>query len=43
MNDAVREALAEDAEDITAFEERATDPLIAYDEIVKKLRRDGRI
>ena len=40
-NDAVREALAEDAEDIAAFEERITVPLIACDEMVKRLRRDG--
>lgn len=43
VNDAVKEALAEDADDIGVFEERAGEPLIAYDEMVKKLRRDGRI
>jgi hypothetical protein len=43
VNDAVREVLAEDAEDIAAFEQRVSEPLIAYDEMVKKLRRDGRI
>lgn len=43
VNNAVREALAEDAEDITAFEERAGEPLISYDEMVKRLKRDGRI
>ncbi len=43
VNDAVREALAEDAEDIAAFEERAGEPLISYDEMVKRLKRDGRI
>jgi predicted transcriptional regulator len=43
VNDAVREALAEDADDIAAFEERAGEPLIAYDDMVKGLRRDGRI
>ena len=43
VNDAVKESLAEDAEDIAAFEERVTEPLIAYDEMVKKLKRDGRI
>jgi predicted DNA-binding protein len=43
VNDAVREALADDAEDLEAFEERATEPLISYDEMVKKLKRDGRI
>ncbi len=43
INDAVREALAEDAEDIAAFEQRVGEPLIAYDEMVKRLKRDGRI
>jgi hypothetical protein len=43
VNDAVREALAEDAEDIAAFEERVAEPLISYDEMIKKLKRDGRI
>ena len=43
VNKAVREALAEDAEDIAAFEERAGEPLIAYDEMVKRLKKDGRI
>jgi hypothetical protein len=43
VNRAVREALAEDAEDLTAFEERAGEPLIPYDVMIKKLKRDGRI
>jgi hypothetical protein len=43
VNNAVRESLAEDAEDIAAFEERVGEPLIAYDEMVKRLKRDGRI
>lgn len=43
VNDAVREALAEDAEDIHAFEQRSGEPLIAYDEMVKRLKRDGLI
>ena len=43
VSDAVRELLTEDAEDIVAFEERVKEPLIAYDEMVKRLKRDGRI
>ena len=43
INDAVREALAEDAEDIEAFEERAAEPLISYDEMVKRLKKNGRL
>jgi plasmid stability protein len=43
VNDAVREALSEDVEDIAAFEERAKEPLISYDEMIKRLKKDGRI
>ena len=43
VNEAVKEALAEDAEDLLAFDERASEPLISYDEMVKRLKKDGRI
>ena len=43
INNAVREALAEDVEDMGAFEERAGEPLISYDDMIKRLRKDGRI
>jgi plasmid stability protein len=43
VNEAVREALSEDAEDLAAFEERAAEPLISYDEMIKNLKKDGRI
>ena len=43
VTDAVREMLSEDAEDIAAFEERVKEPLIVYDEMIKRLKRDGRI
>jgi hypothetical protein len=43
VNDAVRGSLLEDAEDIAAFEERGKEPLISYDEMVKKLKKNGRI
>ncbi len=43
VNTAIREALAEDAEDISAFEERAGEPLISYEEMVKRLKKDGKI
>ena len=41
VNQAVKEALAEDAEDLFAFDERADEPLISYDEMVKSLKADG--
>ena len=43
VNEAVRETLAEDAEDLAAFDERAKDPLLSYDEMLKRLKKDGRI
>ena len=43
VNDAVREALSEDAEDIAAFEERIKEPSISYDEMVKRLKENGRL
>ena len=43
INDAVSESLAEDAEDIAAFEDRVKEPLVSYDEMVKRLKKDGRI
>jgi predicted transcriptional regulator len=43
VNEAIRQALAEDAEDLAAFDDRADEPLIRYDEMVIRLRKDGRI
>jgi hypothetical protein len=43
VNMAVKESLAEDAEDIIAYEERAKEPLISFSEVVKRLKKDGRI
>ncbi len=43
INEFVKEALAEDAEDLLAFDERANEPLIGYEEMVKRLKKDGRI
>jgi len=39
----VRESLAKDAEDLVAFEDRVKEPLISYDEMVKRLKKDGKI
>ena len=43
VNEAVKEALSDDAEDLLAFEERADEKLISYEEMVKRLKKDGRI
>jgi len=43
VNAAVRQVLSGDAEDLEAFEERAVESLFSYAEIVKRLKKDGRI
>ena len=43
VNEAVREALCEDAEDLASFYDRKNEPLISYDEMVKRLKKDGHI
>lgn len=43
VNEAVKSTLAEDAEDIIAFEDRADEPLISFSDMVKRLKKDGRI
>jgi hypothetical protein len=41
INDAVRESLAEDTKDNAAILAREKEPSISYDEMVKRLRKDG--
>ena len=43
VNDAVREALAEDAEDLAAFEERGREPDLKFEDVVKDLKRRGKL
>lgn len=43
VNEAVRLSLAEDAEDLEAFEERASEPDLPFEEAVKGLKRSGKI
>ena len=43
INKAVREAITEDAEDLEAFKKRSKEPLISYDEMIKKLKKHGKI
>ena len=43
VNDAVRASLVEDAEDLAAFEERAAEPSIPFERVVRDLRRRGKI
>ncbi|MGE5669699.1 MAG: CopG family transcriptional regulator [Betaproteobacteria bacterium] len=43
VNDAVRVALAEDAEDLAAVEERMNEPSVSFESVVRDLRKRGRI
>jgi histone H3/H4 len=43
VNNAVKLVLAEDAEDLAAFEERAKEPLVSFEDVLKELKRNGRI
>ncbi len=43
VNQAVREALREDQEDLSAFEERASEPTLSYEDVLKDLEAHGRI
>ena len=43
VNEAVKLSLAEDAEDLAAFEERLAEPELPFEDIVKDLRARGKI
>ena len=43
VNDAVRHSLAEDAEDLEAFDERASEPELPFEDVVKELRASGKL
>ena len=43
VNEAVKFSLVEDAEDFAAFEERAIEPDLSFEDVVKNLKRSGTI
>jgi hypothetical protein len=43
VNEAVRQALQEDQEDLEAFDERVKEPLISYEQLLKDLKKHGKI
>ncbi len=43
VNEAVRFALREDQEDLASFEERADEPTISYEELLKDLKANGKL
>jgi len=43
INAAILEALAEDADDLAAFEARVREPEISFESALKELRKNGRL
>lgn len=43
VNDALRQALREDEEDLAAFEERGEEPLLTYEQLLKDLKKHGKL
>ena len=43
VNEAVRRALQEDQEDLAALDERADEPTMTYEELLKDLKAHGKI
>lgn len=43
VNDALLAALCEDEEDLAAFDERANEPNVSYEDFLAKLKADGKI
>ncbi|GBE41242.1 hypothetical protein BMS3Bbin09_01133 [bacterium BMS3Bbin09] len=43
VNDAIKYSLAEDSIDLAAFENRKDEPLIAFEDVLKELKKNGKI
>jgi hypothetical protein len=43
VNEAVKFSLVEDAEDLAAFEERASEPNLPFEKVIKELKKRGKI
>lgn len=43
VNDAVRLALAEDADDLTAFRDRAKEPRVSFETVLRDLKKRGKL
>ncbi len=43
VNSAVRQSLLEDSLDLEAFEKRSGEERLAFEDVVRKLRRDGKL
>jgi len=43
VNEAIRQSLLEDMEDLAAFDDRAAEPNLAFEDVLKELKRGGKI
>lgn len=43
LNDAIRNDMAEDADDLAAFDARKNEPTIGFEDFVKELKRHGKL
>ncbi len=43
VNEAVKNVLIEDSIDLKAFEERKNEPVFSFEEVLKKLKKNGKI
>ena len=43
VNDAIKYSLAEDSIDLAAFDERKDEPVTSFEDVIKKLKKNGKI
>jgi hypothetical protein len=43
VNKAVRQSLREDAEDLAAFDQRKNEKIVSFEDVVKKLKANGKL
>ena len=43
INEAIRYSLSEDAVDLAAFDERKNEPVVAFEDVVRDLKNNGKI
>jgi hypothetical protein len=43
VNEAVKSSLAEDADDLAVFEQRAAEPRLSFETVVRDLKRRGKL
>ena len=43
INEAVRNSLLEDSVDLSAFKERKDEPIFSFEEVLKQLKKNGKI